>query len=730
MSIRDWFRKKKVEPIIIDALPPVKTKQSTMAIAKIPPVKDKSLLYSNALGFGSGRFITPEYNLTEVLVIEDTDSYVKRAFSKKLGLMFKEGFDFIGPNPDTLTYLKTRLLQISRASAIPHIELLKRTASSLIRTSNAFLIKVRDVKASGGGPRVDPTGKRLLPVAGYFPAAPETMSVRLNKSGKIVKWKQEIPGGEEKEFSPEDVIHFIIDKREGYIFGVPSIVPVIDDIRALRQMEEHVELLVYQHLFPLYHWQVGSDLHPADIMEDGTREIDYARQQVENLPSEGSIVTDHRQQINAIGAEGRALRADPYLEHFKRRVIAGLGISLVDLGEGDSANRATSQVMSRALVDSVKSFQDALEAQWNQHVVSELLLESTFSLDVLAGENMVYLQFAEIDIQNKIEQEEHNVELFKNNGLTYNEFRGTLGREPINIPEDPNDQDPSKYPEWSNTYWKIFGEPAALIAAVDEPYSVAAQTAVANRSLSATQKELDQSAKATAQAEKEKAQLKTQARPTPVKKKDSVANKMRYDSISGSLKDLSSDIKIFLQRGESLSRVNQQIYAWAEMFNKYLERSMLDSFSETFGIQRVHPIYLAGKAEIQHQSLNYTVRLSRRIITLLKQRLDLSSSSVTIEAEKVDLLFSVVSRQVAITFGTLTQRSRNYGAVLSLRVKGLQSLVTTESTGDALDCDRCISASQSGLPLEAVSFLDLPPFHPNCRCKSKFVNQNGSSDNA
>jgi len=193
---------------------------------------------------------------------------------------------------------------------------------------------------------------------------------------------------------------------------------------------------------------------------------------------------------------------------------------------------------------------------------------------------------------------------------------------------------------------------------------------------------------------------------------------------------LSSDIKIFLQRGESLSRVNQQIYAWAEMFNKYLERSMLDSFSETFGIQRVHPIYLAGKAEIQHQSLNYTVRLSRRIITLLKQRLDLSSSSVTIEAEKVDLLFSVVSRQVAITFSTLTQRSRNYGAVLSLRVKGLQSLVTTESTGDALDCDRCISASQSGLPLEAVSFLDLPPFHPNCRCKSKFVNQNGSSDNA
>lgn len=418
-------------------------------------------------------------DLAGQVLLHNTDGFVRQAFKKKEGLMFKEGFGWKGANKDTIRYLKTRLAQIAQASEIPTITLLKRTARSLIRTSNAFLLKVRDPRASGGKTRTTPEGKTFKPIAAYFPMAPETMRVDLDENtGKIRKWRQVLPDGRWKDYKPEDVIHFVIDRREGFLFGVPTIIPVIDDIRALRQIEENIELLLYQHLFPLFHYKVGTETAPAGYTEDGEKEVDIVEQQIKLMPSEGAIVTPERHEIKAIGAEGRSIRAEGYLTHFKKRVFAGLGVSQIDMGDGDTTNRATAQTLSRALIDAVKAIQDDLEAQWDQLVIGELLLESTFDDRVLEEDQMVHLEFAEIDIQNKMEQEQHAAEMFKVNGLTYDEFRAALSKEPILIPEDPNDQDPKKYPEWHQTYWKLFEEPLNLIRAVDEPYCQSKDTEI------------------------------------------------------------------------------------------------------------------------------------------------------------------------------------------------------------------------------------------------------------
>ena len=89
----------------------------TIPIAKIPRVKPGSLNYSQAFaGGGRTQFRAGEYDLAEIGKIEDTDSYVRQAFKKKLGLMLKEGLDLSGANKDTLQYVKERLAQISRAS--------------------------------------------------------------------------------------------------------------------------------------------------------------------------------------------------------------------------------------------------------------------------------------------------------------------------------------------------------------------------------------------------------------------------------------------------------------------------------------------------------------------------------------------------------------------------------------------------------------------------------------
>lgn len=314
---------------------------------KIPAVKSSVLTYAG-IDQQRGRFNESEYDLDVIGRIEDTEAYFAQANSKKSGLMFKEGYEFVGPNPRTIQYIKLRFKQMAQATGIPTKELLKAVGSSLVRKSNAFLVKARKTEASGGLPRMAlGKNKPLEPVAGYFVAAAETMKPDLDEYGQVRRWKQELPDGNHKFHKPENVIHFAINKKDGLKFGTPTVIPVIEDIKALRKIEENIELLVYQHLFPLFHYKIGSDDMPAGINEKGEDEVDVARYQVRMMPSEGGLVTSHRHEIKLIGAENQSLRAEGYLEHFKKRVLSGLGVSAVDMGEGECYDEHT-QTLTRS----------------------------------------------------------------------------------------------------------------------------------------------------------------------------------------------------------------------------------------------------------------------------------------------------------------------------------------------------------------------------------------------
>lgn len=333
---------KKKEPeqlemdFVQDQVPEVRTvipkmKKPTM----IPRIPDPALRYHGTRARGRGHFQPSEYNLSEVGRVEDTDGYVRQSFDKKTALMFKEDWDIVGPDPKTIKYIKTRFAQIARASGIPTKQLFRNIGASLVRKSNAFVVKVRKKAASGGRMRREPGSPTpLQPVAGYFVLPAETMEFQLS-GNKIVKWKQKMPNGDYKQWNPRDVIHFHYDRKDGFVFGTPTIVPVIDDIRALRKIEENIELLVYQHLFPLFQYKVGTENAPAGITESGEDEIDVVKREIMFMPTEGGIVTPERHEIKAIGAEGRAIRAEGYLDHFKKRVFSGLGVSAVDMGEGE-----------------------------------------------------------------------------------------------------------------------------------------------------------------------------------------------------------------------------------------------------------------------------------------------------------------------------------------------------------------------------------------------------------
>jgi hypothetical protein len=151
--------------------------------AIIPRVQNPSTLYALLYGPGGERctFRYSEYDLAEIGRVEDVESYVRRSFDIKLGLMFKEGFTLTGANPDTIAYIKKRFDQMAVASGgIDICALLRAIGQGIVKKSNAFVCKVRSRAASGGKVRTDPvTGRTIEPIAAMFPIPPETMRYKI-----------------------------------------------------------------------------------------------------------------------------------------------------------------------------------------------------------------------------------------------------------------------------------------------------------------------------------------------------------------------------------------------------------------------------------------------------------------------------------------------------------------------------------------------------------------------
>jgi hypothetical protein len=376
-------------------------------------------------------FQTAEYNLGEISKVMDIESYVRQAFNKHVELCLKEGYDISSRNEEATLYIKKRMREMAEVSGLTFDMILRSILQNIVAYANSFVVKVRDFKRSSGMPIKRIAGPELQPVAAYFPMDPTSIRVKRDFHGKVLKYWQRVPGNPiMPQFIPEDIIHIYYDKKEGFAFGTPYVVPVLDDIRSLRRMEENVEMLINAHLFPLYHYVVGTETAPAEIYEDGTTEVDVIKQQIERMPTEGSIVTPERHEIKNLGAQGKALDAEAYLKYFERRVIAGLGISDISLGRGDTANRATASTIDKSLTDRCKDFQTVVENFINEYMFKELLFEGGYAIDE-KEDNFVKIKFREIDIDNMLKVQNHSVFKYEHHAITETEMREELAKDPV-----------------------------------------------------------------------------------------------------------------------------------------------------------------------------------------------------------------------------------------------------------------------------------------------------------
>lgn len=403
---------------------------------------------SNALGLGfagrtfTGRknFESSPYDFNRVLKAVDTDSFVKQAFNKYKELIWKGGWDITSENYETVLYVYERIDFMEFAMSRTFEDLLIEIGDQLIKFGNAFVAKARgDLNSFFPGKLQGRDGKD--PIVGYYVIPAETVQILRNKNNKPLQYRQSfddidsnLTARRQPTWDASEVIHFAMDKKPGRAFGTPFMVAVMEDIIALRQMEEDVQNLVHKELFPLYTYSVGSEQYPAE-----KDEIDNAVNELENLRTDGGLVLPERHEVNVVGTDSNALDASDYIKYFLNRVCTGLGLAPHHLGlmMDQSGNRAITDRLDIALYDKVKHYQRYMSGMIRLHMLTELLLEAGYNpvanpLAEGVSDRCVF-RFNEIDTDTQTKLEEHILQKFAMNAIELSEVRRELGYDPEDV---------------------------------------------------------------------------------------------------------------------------------------------------------------------------------------------------------------------------------------------------------------------------------------------------------
>lgn len=381
------------------------------------------------------------------------DGYIRTAVSKYENSIFLRGYKIHTLKPAIDKYLLTRLQLI--VDAMPshnHIDdFFQAIAHDLVAYANVFIIKHRRKQTMlpnglklKGVPRVKPGGKddaqpkleQRDPIVCYELVHPATMHIVRDKNGNVVRYEQWPMGAVERpndtknieKWQPGEIIHIVVNREDGYAYGTPFLTAVIEDIRMLRGIEDHVSRLTYRFAFPFTQVKVGLDKPGMQATEE---DLTYYRNLVSNAPPDATLTTSEKVSFEVIGVEGQALEMGPYLTHFKGRAFSGLGVSSVAMGDSADSSRATADAMSTEMHDQIKHFQNVFARNVNQEILRELLLEGGFDWYADPIKNWAMIIFEEIEVESQIKRESHYLSLLQANAITFEEFRKLTGRQPF-----------------------------------------------------------------------------------------------------------------------------------------------------------------------------------------------------------------------------------------------------------------------------------------------------------
>jgi hypothetical protein len=361
-------------------------------------------------------FFLSEYDLPTIANAIQLDGLLNRCVHIYVEQIMKNGYETVSRNEKVQKHIEKRLKEISLLTGISLHEVLTQATRQLVSYGNAFIIKVRSGTKSRFGKPYQLYGKIENPIVGLFVAEATTIEIGLNDGGDVTQYKQKVRG-QEVFYDERDVIHLAFNKIPGTLSGMSSILPILDDLRALRKLEEEIEILGFQYSIPLYLYKVGNkDIPPAP------GEIEEVSSTVNSMPTYGMLVVPGHHTIEVPSNNNTPVDILEFANHFKGRIFAGLGISPIAMGQVETSNRNTSETLDASMQTVTKSYQAILKNKIELCLLDELVLDGKF--DLLLED--VEFNFPEIDLEQQIKYETHIIQKWQNNLISLEESRNEM----------------------------------------------------------------------------------------------------------------------------------------------------------------------------------------------------------------------------------------------------------------------------------------------------------------
>lgn len=668
---------KKAESLIkiIDQTKAFNSATSNIAISKIAKklytVKSPVSRYFESPQQIGYAYSEGEYDINSIFKLLKYEAYFLKSVQKKTSLLVKSGLSITSENDKISKYINDRFKYMHLQTGKSISNIIKQLGYYLIICSNAYIIKVRD-KDCKFASSYTKDGKNMYPIVGLFTAHPSCMKPKykyiIDKSQKngvrleLDKWVFINYKGIVKEFDPDDVSHFYLYKEDGMLLGTPEIMPVIDDIRSLRKLEEDIQMLIYRDLFPIIHYKV-EDPRVTDH-HSGETELDRAKNDMQNIIQDGGIATDARHNIDFVGNQGKSLDVTPYLKYFQERVFTGLGVSAVDLGLGEGASRSTAETLSGQLIDFVKFVQQEISQQFQEKILNEMMLQSNFN-GIFDDENIVKLQFQEIDIEWKIRQENHQADLYSKGVSTIHEVRNKMNKKTISDDQINNE-----------TFHGIKSR-LALKENQQKEESL----------ISAADNDTVKSSKTTSNI---------------TKSKDCIQLRDNLESIS--VQDEFKNIMLSLKEKDKISKKIDVIFATKYMFDN-IKSNIISSVKEGYTKTK--------------KDLKITDNYQPQILVDIFKNLDIARNSIVDTVCNNEDNINKAAVKVAAINRTEKARAYNLGVYLAAKENNIDKLVIYHDLDNISEDSSKLLGKE--LDLNSITHEDLPPYRYNQRLKVKPV---------
>lgn len=656
------------------------------------------------VGADGEQYEESEVDLSQIKTAISRDSYLMQTVMKYSELLFKSGYSISGRDEAALEYLNMRLSMMEIATNQTMHELWKGIGEDVVRYSNSFIIKAR---AKGGvglppGLNILPTNGAKEGIGGYFRLAPETVKILRDANGTIKSYQQEVEGGGDPiDIKPIDMIHIRVNVQTGSAYGVPFLAPVLEDVRLLRKVEENIGLLLYRHIFPLIAYKVGI---AEKGYESSDEEIEEISSTIDQMPTDGAIVLPERHNIEAVKID--PIEAKPYLDYFENRVFSGVGLSSVDFGRGDTANRNTADAMGGIKADRVKGWQQDIQEQIDLHIIDELLAEGGFD-PIVNPEWDCEFMFNEIQLDQRIAKESHEINKFNNNLQSWEETRTALGMEPAT--------------DEARLQFQMIGIATAAASAAMKAESGGDDKTEAgkNTSASKTQPE-NQNGKST----KAERFAENESRNALVKK-DFMTYYREMETLSiNKVKRIqerkgSEEINSRELRFGNEPTLRQMVRTLESEMNLQKDKALANSREAIGG--RVSPLQTELFNRVMKAYIDESLAsLTRHVNRLIEVNVDKARTPQE-QLLAIKGAYHANEYKVKQIINSVSQKAYNYAYMLRLKQEGMKEAHIIVEDSACSSCkeqaEEVISLKKWGMLEELSAFYKIPPFHPNCYCE-------------